>query len=66
MKFGLCTKDKIIDLWGGGKCCCGSADNAFILHYAAAIQYSEHELGKQSGMQSRMNEQHKTLKQEPL
>lgn len=53
--------DKIIDLWRR-KCCCGGAHNAFIPHYVAAIQYSEHDLGKQPGMHSRMNEQHKMLK----
>lgn len=38
-------KDKMVDLWRR-KCCCGSARNAFIPHYVAAIQYSEHDLGK--------------------
>lgn len=47
-------------------CCCGNAFNAFGPHYVAAIQYSEHDLEKQPGMQCRMNEQHKILKEEPL
>lgn len=54
-------KDKIIDLWRR-KCCCRRAYNAFIPHYVAAIQYSEHDLGKVPGMWSRMNERHKMLK----
>lgn len=54
-------KDKIIDLWRR-KCRCGSAHNAFIPHYVAAIQYSEHDLGKKPGMQCGINERHKVLK----
>lgn len=57
--------DKIVDLWRR-KCRCDAAHNAFIPHYVASIQYSEHDLGKQPGMQSRMNEQDKKLKQELL
>lgn len=54
-------KDKMVDLWRR-KCRCGSARNAFIPHYVATIQYSAHAMGKQPGMQARMNEPHKMLK----